>query len=141
MNFLKHIFESETTKSGIIFIVEDNTAYAKTLEAFLKKSVPKIKEVRLFPVGETCLPELYQLPDLIIMDHFLDSKYFDADTGLENVKKIREHYPEMNIVILSSQEEVSVVIEAMEKYNCSYIKKDSAAFEKIKKLVNELYGS
>lgn len=141
MNFLKHIFESETTKRGTIFIVEDNIAYAKTLEAFLKTSFPEIKEVKLFPVGETCLPELHLLPDVIIMDHFLDSKYFDADTGLENVKKIRQEYSEMNIILLSAQEDVTVVIEAIKKYNCSYIKKDSEAFEKLKELIKELYNS
>lgn len=140
MNFLKHIFESENTKTGVVFIVEDNTVYAQTMKAYLKTNIPAIKEIKLFPVGETCLLELHQHPDVIIMDYYLDSKYYDAATGLENIKKIRAQYPEMNIIVLSAQEDISVVIEVIKKYNCSYIKKDNTAFEKLKELILEVYN-
>ena len=139
MGFLKSLFHSESTKTGLVFVVEDNTVYAKTLESFIRTNVPQIKDVQLFPVGETCLMELHKQPDVVIMDYFLDSKYYDAETGLDNIKKIRAQYPQMNIVVLSAQEEIGVVIEAIKKYNCSYIKKDSDALQKLKTLLEEIY--
>ena len=36
MNFLKKLINPSSVKTKIIFIVEDNPAYAKTLETFLK---------------------------------------------------------------------------------------------------------
>jgi two-component system OmpR family response regulator len=138
MNFLKKLLKSKNPKTGIIFIVEDNQAYAKTLESFLKSSFPTIKEIKIFPVGETCLEELDKNPDLIIMDYFLDSKYYDAETGLETIKKIRLAKAEMNIVVLSSQNEIDVVIEAVKQYSCSYVKKDANAFSRLEEIVREV---
>lgn len=139
MGFLKNLFNSETERTGLVFIVEDNPIYAKTLEGFLKANVPAVKEIKLFPVGETCLMELHKQPDVVIMDYFLDSKYYDAETGLDNIKKIRDQFPEMNIIVLSAQEEIGVVIESIKKYNCSYIKKNPDALETLKTLMNEIY--
>lgn len=141
MNFLKKLFKPKANKTGIVFIVEDNAVYAKTLEASIKAEFPQVNTIRLFPVGETCLLELHLNPDLIIMDYFLDTKYTDAETGLENIKKIRAKKSESNIVILSAQSEIEVVVDAIKLYDCSYIKKDEQAFERIKELLNEIYSA
>ncbi len=138
MNFLKKLFKPKAQKTGIIFIVEDNSVYAKTLESSIKSKFPEIKEIKIFPVGETCLLELNRNPDLIIMDYFLDTKYYDAETGLQIIEKIRAEKPEMNIVILSSQNEINVVIEATKTYHCTYIKKDDMAFERLEEVIKEL---
>ncbi|MES2514821.1 MAG: response regulator [Bacteroidota bacterium] len=138
MNFLKKLFKPKATKSGIIFVVEDNPVYAKTLESFIKSNFPEVKEVKVFPVGETCLLELHRDPDLIIMDYFLDTKYFDAETGLEIIKKIRIERPETNIVILSSQSDIEVVVEATKTYHCTYIRKDEGAFERVGEVIREI---
>lgn len=138
MNFLKKLFKPKVQKTGIIFIVEDNLVYAKTLESSIRSKFPEIKEIRIFPVGETCLMELNRNPDLIIMDYFLDTKYYDAETGLQIIEKIRAQKPEMNIVILSSQNEINVVIEATKTYHCTYIKKDDMAFERLEEVIREL---
>lgn len=78
-------------------------------------------------------------PDIIIIDYFLDSKYYDAETGLEIIKQIRTEKPEVNIIVLSSQEDIDVVLEMVKKYNYSYVKKDGEAFKKIGEIVTEIY--
>jgi len=139
MSFLMNLFRSKSQKSGLVFIVEDNKVYAETLKAFLRASVPEVREIKTFPVGETCLPQLHKNPDLVIIDYYLDSKYYDAETGIEIVKQIRADYPEMNILLLSSQNDVDVVLEAIKKYNCSYVKKDDRAFGNVCDVVKEIY--
>ena len=138
INFLKNLFEPKAKHTGIVFIVEDNTAYAKTLELYLKENFSLIKEVKVFPVGETALMEISRNPDLVIIDYFLNSKYHDAVTGLETIRTIREQKPEMNIIVLSGQDNFDVMLEAVQKYKCSYVNKDAQAFEKIAGLVREL---
>ena len=140
MNFLKKLFNVHTTKSGIIFIVEDNPAYANTLELFIKSTFPSVKEVKVFPVGETCLLELNKNPDLIIIDYFLDTKYYDAESGLEIIRKIRIQKPEMNIVVLSSQKDIDVALESVKKYYCSYVQKDEQACARIEEIINEMFS-
>lgn len=143
MNFFKNLFKSdeqqEKKKSGIVFIVEDNKPYAETLKVFLSSEVPGIKEIKIFPVGETCLMELRRDPEVIIIDYFLDSKYYDAETGLEIIKQIRAEKPDVEIVVLSSQENLDVVLESVKKHQCSYVKKDENAFEKVGEIVSEIF--
>src|ERR1700740_2596736 len=125
MNFFKKMFSStQPDKQNIVFIVEDNAAYAKVIENFIKTNFSSIDEVKKFPVGETCLMELDRNPDVIIMDYYLDSKYEDAETGLETVKKIRAQNPNVNIIVLSAQKDLDITLEAVSKYHCTYIKKD-----------------
>lgn len=140
MSFLKNLFKLKTERTGIVFIVEDNKMYSEMLKEFLNTKIPAIKELKLFPVGETCLMELHKNPDVIIIDYFLDSKYYDAETGLEIVKQIRLEKPEMNIIVLSAQEDIEVVLEAVKKYNCSYVKKDENAFGKVEEMVLDIFN-
>ncbi|MBK6525056.1 MAG: response regulator [Crocinitomicaceae bacterium] len=126
-------------RTGIIFIVEDNPMYAKALESSIRASFPEMAQVKTFPVGETCLLDLRRNPDVIIIDYFLDSKYDDAETGLEIIRQIRDEKPDVNIIVLSSQSEIDVVVEAVEKYNCSYVKKDEEAFYKVEMLIANMY--
>jgi two-component system OmpR family response regulator len=137
MSFLKNIIAPKPTKSGIIFIVEDNPVYAKALESSLRAKFPELKDVKIFPVGETCLLELDKNPDLIIIDYFLDSKYFDAETGREIVQKIRQLKPEMNILLLSAQNETDIFVDSINKFQCSYVKKDAEAFSRVEEIVRE----
>lgn len=138
MSFLTKFFNQKPVKTGIIFIVEDNIIYAKTLEAFIKSNFDTVKEIKIFPVGETCLMELHRNPDLIIMDYILDTKYDDAETGLEIVKHLRGQKIDTNIILLSSQSEIEIVHDAIKNYNCHYIKKDEFAFVKIGKIIKEI---
>lgn len=138
MNFLKNLFKTPPQKSGIVFIVEDNALYASTLKNFINTNFPQVKEIIVFPVGETCLTNLHKNPDLIIIDYFLDSKYYDAETGLQTIEKIRSEKPQLNIIVLSSQQDIDVVIEAVKKYNCSYVKKDNDAFARVAELAKDI---
>lgn len=138
MNFLKNLFKSKSTKSGIVFIVEDNQAYASSLRSFIELNFPELREIKIFPVGETCVMELHRSPDIIIIDYFLDSKYSDAESGLETIKHIRAQKPNMNLIVLSSQSDIEVVIESVKKFHCTYIKKDENTFERLKETILEI---
>jgi two-component system OmpR family response regulator len=138
MSFLKNLFKSAKPKTGIVFIIEDNPAYSKMLEGYIKTHFPEIKDIRKFPVGETCISELNVNPDLIIVDYFLDTRYPDAASGLEIIKEIRGQRPEMNVVVVSAQKEIDVVLEAIQTLHCSYIKKDDQAFDRVAELIREI---
>ncbi|HSH67919.1 MAG TPA: response regulator [Bacteroidia bacterium] len=139
MNFLKKLISPSSVKTKIIFIVEDNPAYAKTLEAFLKNKFSDVKEIKVFPVGEVCLMEIHRNPTVVIMDYFLDTKYADAETGLEIIQKIKAQKPQTNIIILSSQKALDVTHEAVKKYDCNYVNKDESAFSKVEALIRQMW--
>jgi DNA-binding NarL/FixJ family response regulator len=117
-----------------VFLVEDNTVYAKSLQGFLLTHFPDMK-IKLFPVGETCLMKMHLNPDVVIMDYFLNSKYGEAQNGLEIIKRIKEQNPQTNIVVLSAQDNYTVVLDAIKQYGCFYVQKDEGAFNKVQQLI------
>ncbi|PBQ30317.1 hypothetical protein CNR22_00590 [Sphingobacteriaceae bacterium] len=134
----ENVLLKKESKSGVFFIVEDNEAYAKTLQSFIKVNFPEAKEVKTFPVGETCVLELYKKPDVVIVDYFLDGEKFNAETGIEIIRQIKEEEPDMNIILLSSNDSPAVYKAAVENYNCPFVKKDAGAFEKIYDLIAQI---
>lgn len=139
MSIRKNVLLKKESASGVFFIVEDNDAYAKTLESFLKVNFPEAKEIKIFPVGETCLLELHKKPDAVIIDYFLDGKKFNAETGIEIIRQIKEQDPGMNIILLSSNDSPGVYKIAVENYNCPFVKKDADAFDTIYELISHIW--
>lgn len=126
-----------SNKTKNIFIVEDNEAYAKLLEGFLKTKFPEVNDIKIFSIGESSLMELYQNPSVIIIDHLLNSVQNDAATGLSIIKEIKNTTPAANVILLSAQKEFDVVSKTISKYGCKYVKKDENAFDKVEQLVKE----
>lgn len=133
-----------TTPSGndkkIIFIVEDNEIYAKSLQTFIHENFNEIEKIKIYPIGEMCIMELERNPNIIIVDYFLNSKYAEANNGLEIIKRIKLLKPNTNIIILSSQDSLEIVSETITQYDCNYISKDEDAFNKIKLTIKEILG-
>lgn len=122
----------------IIFIVEDNEVYAKLLQTFIQNHFPNIKEIKIFRIGEMCLMEINRNPSIIIMDYFLNSKYEEANNGLEIIKRIKMLKPKTKIIVLSIQEKFNIAIESIRKYDCIYIQKDQEAFNKVEHFINQI---
>lgn len=120
-----------------IFIIEDDALYGKTLKVFLKNSFPEVKVIKIFPIGEMSLMELQLNPNVIIIDYFLNSKISEAHNGLEIIKQIKSQKPGTNIIVLSSQENPGVILEAIRDYDCVYVQKDKDAFNHVEQLVKK----
>lgn len=126
------MFAAPNTERKLIFIVEDNETYARSLKTFILNHYPAIHEIEIFPIGEMCVMELSRNPDIVIIDYFLNSKHSEANNGLEIIKRIKLLKPNTNIIALSSQENIDVVSETIKQYDCIYIPKNQTAFNKIK---------
>ncbi len=135
--FTKNFKKAHLSKQ-IIFIVEDNEAYGKSLRAFIQAHFPEIKEIKNFRIGEMCLMELHRNPGIVIVDYFLNSKYEDAHNGLEIIEQIKNLKPNTQIIVLTSQERPGVIIDAIKKYDCGYVQKDENAFKYVKKLIKNI---
>jgi DNA-binding NarL/FixJ family response regulator len=135
--FYKKIIPGEK----IIFIVDDDDVYSKALKAFIQHRFPDMKDVKSFSTGELCLLEMHMNPGIVIMDYFLNSKNEDANSGLEIIKRIKTHRPQTNIIMLSIQKNSNVILDAIKKYNCIYVPKDSESFNKIEMIIKNIYYS
>lgn len=129
------------TGDKTIFIVEDNGIYAKSLQAFIQSHFHNITEAKIFNIGEMSLMEMHHKPIVIIMDYYLNSKYAEAHNGLEIIEVIKTHHPETNIIVLSSQTDSNIILEAINKFDCFYVHKDQEAFNKIELYINQIINN
>src|ERR1043166_2650050 len=94
-----------------IFLVDDDAVFLKLLEIEFLQQADFLKET--FSTGEQCLENLSHMPDLIILDYFLDGVIKTAMTGLETLDKIKALNVHTPVVMLSSQDKIEVAINCM----------------------------
>ena len=100
-----------------IFIVEDDPWYGEILQYHL--SLNPEHEIFRYTTGKDCLANISKKPDLISIDYSL------PDTnGVELLKKIKQQYPEIPIVVISAQEDVSTAVDLLKKGASDYFIKD-----------------
>lgn len=100
-----------------IFIVEDDPWYGEMLKYHL--SLNPDYEVHLFENGKDCLNNLHKRPNVICVDYNLpDLK------GDKLLRRIKEHNSSVPIIIISGQEEISIVLELLKRGAYEYIIKD-----------------
>jgi DNA-binding NtrC family response regulator len=102
-----------------IFIVEDDPWYGEILAYHLALN-PDYKITR-YETGKECLSNMHQKPDLITIDFSLpDMK------GDKLFKKVRDINPQVPIIFISSQEEISVAVDLLKMGASDYLVKDEA---------------
>ena len=107
-----------------IFIVEDDAWYADFLKYQL--SFEPAYEVEIFPSGKECLNNLYKKPSVITVDYSLpDMK------GTELLKKILAHNPEIAVIIISGQKDITTAIELLKEGAFDYIDKDEGTRDRL----------
>ena len=120
----------KSKKLETVFIVEDSPIQRSMLKDHLTKYANlKIKE---YSSGDACVKELIvgdvEEPDLILMDYFLDSNFSSSKDGLESLTKLREIYPDINVIMLTSVENKKIVELSTKKGALDYIVKGVTAF-------------
>lgn len=112
-----------------IFIVEDDLLYSKMVNHRLTMD-PEF-EVKTFSLGEALLSS-DDVPDLITLDHSLPDY-----SGVEILPKILHKFPNVQVVVLSAQEDISIAIELLRGGAYDYIVKDGDAMNKLWHVVHK----
>lgn len=129
---------SEIEKSVIrIFLVDDDKLYLKFLENQFSEN--PVFKVSVFSTGEKCLAHLFEKPDVIILDYFLNSKEEAAKNGLEILIKIKETNSDIHVIMLSSLENVEIALNCI-RYNAfNFIVKNSTTFLRLKHSIKQIF--
>ncbi len=130
-----------TKKLTSVFIVEDNAVQRSMLSDHLSK-YPKLK-IREFSSGDSCLKEMIsgnvEEPELVLMDYFLDSSFGTSKDGLETLTKLKEIFPDTDVVMLTSVENQKIIDLAKKKGALDYIVKSAGSFQKLDSIINSNY--
>lgn len=120
-----------------IFIVDDNEMFAEMLRDHLSQN-PAYK-ISVFNTGEDCLKNLYQSPDLILLDFYLNDKFKEAANGLKILEEIKKQKSQAHIIMLSSQERYTVAAQTISKGAEQYVIKDKDTFNNIGKILRTIF--
>jgi two-component system response regulator AtoC len=107
-----------------IFVVEDDVWYGSMLEHYL--SLNPEYEVKRFESPTDFFAHLHENPDVVTLDYSLP----DCD-GAEVLKKIKEHNPDIRVLIISGQEDVATAINLLKNGAFDYIVKDDDTKDRV----------
>ena len=91
---------------NLIFVVDDDPLIRNLLDHTIRNRWGY--RIRLFSGKNEQIWKPEETPDLVILDIMLSDS-----NGLDVLKKIKEHLPEVPVLMLSSQTDVGVAIETM----------------------------
>ncbi len=101
-----------------IFVVEDNDWYNRLLVHTL--SLNPDYEVKGFVNGRDFLNSLHESPGIVTLDYRLPDI-----SGSELLKQIRQEHPEIQVILISEQEDINTVVELLKLGAKDYIIKSN----------------
>lgn len=118
-------------KAFKIFVVEDDEWYNRLLVHTL--SLNPDYEIQSFVTGKDCLSNLHQGPDIVTLDYRLpDMK------GLDVLKQIKEINDDIQIILISEQDDIEVVVNLLQNGAYDYIVKSRDIRERLLNTVNNI---
>ncbi len=125
-------------KLSSVFIIEDSVSELQMAIEYFSK-YPTI-ETKGFATGELCIKELVVsgfVPDMILLDYFLDSENPVSKDGLEVLVKLAELCPNSEIIMLSSVENQRVIDLARQKGASYYVVKGAEGYQKLDSIISK----
>lgn len=114
-----------------IFILDDDAWYGSMLQHYL--SLNPDYEIKRFESSKLFFESLHERPDVVTLDYSLP----DMD-GSEVLKKIREAHPDIRVIIISGQEDVSTAINLLKNGAFDYIVKDDDTKDRLWNIIMHL---
>ncbi|HYQ57933.1 MAG TPA: sigma-54 dependent transcriptional regulator [Draconibacterium sp.] len=119
------------TKALKIFVVEDDEWFRRLLVHNL--SMNPDYEIKAYGTGKECLNNLHELPDVVTLDYRLpDMK------GLEVLKQIKATNEDIQVILISEQDDIEVVVDLLKHGAYDYIVKSKDIRERLLNTVNNI---
>lgn len=117
-----------------IFVVEDNEWYNKFLVHHLSLNPDYL--VTGFKSGNDLIKNMHKSPAVITLDYKLP----DTD-GKQLLKKIKESYPDVEVIVISEQNEIEVAVQLLKDGAYDYIVKGDDIQNRLINAVNNIRKS
>jgi DNA-binding NtrC family response regulator len=114
-----------------IFIVDDDLFCLNMYDQHIKNL--GYEDITLFQNGTDCLNNLIEYPNIIFLDHNMDML-----SGFEVLKKIKRFDPNVNVVMVSGQDDLQIALNALKYGAFDYIAKGDQENEKIESVIKRI---
>jgi len=116
-----------------LYILEQNTLSSAVLMNFLEKRFSQSLNISLFMDGQSLLKKIDATTAIVILDYDLSEESAD-----ELFLAIKNKNKAIEIIMLSSDEEIGTAIDAYQKLPKSFVIKDKNDLNKIQSLLNRI---
>lgn len=113
------------------FIVDDDIFCANVYKQYLSNL--NYSDITYFSNGNDCLDNLHQNPDIIFLDHDMGDL-----SGFEVLKQIKHENPNIYVVMVSGQENISIAVDALKHGAFDYVIKDNTVCEKLTNIISKI---
>lgn len=114
-----------------IFIVEDDLLYGEMLRHHL--ALNPDNEIYLYRNGEECLKNMYREPKMVSLDYSLPDM-----SGLDIMRRIKKDYPEIPVIIVSGQEDISTAVTLLREGAYDYFVKDDDVKDRLWNVIKKI---
>lgn len=121
------------TQGVNLYIVDDNKLVVADLKHYLQDKFGVSIKITTFNDGESCIEKINQDTDIVILDYFLNGQ-----NGLEVLKLIKEKNSKTEVIMLSSNEDISVAIQTFKNGATDYVVKGHGALKKLSKVIYQI---
>ena len=118
-----------TPETVRIFVVEDDPLYLKLVRYIAELNPDHV--VHTFHDGKSCLDNLHQSPKIVILDYTLPDV-----TGKEVLTEIKKYDPEIQVIVVSSQESINTAVSLLKHGAYDYITKDNETKDRLLNAIN-----
>jgi DNA-binding NtrC family response regulator len=120
-----------------IFLVDDDAFFLKALQIEFLENADFLIET--YATGELCLANLKNNPDIIILDYHLNGIDLDAMNGIDILDEIKAYNKNIQVVMLSSQDEINVAVNCMHHKAFDYVVKNETAFLRLQNIITNIF--
>lgn len=120
-----------------LFLVDDDAVFLKSLEIEFHHHADF--NIETYSTGEHCLDNLSHLPDVIILDYYLNGVVKNAINGIETLDKIKAFSQDIPVIMLSSQDKIDVAINCMHHHALDYVVKSETSFVRLQNIITAIF--
>lgn len=117
-----------------LFLVDDESYQSEMLKDYLVERF--LYDIKIFDNGEEALANMHLNPEIVILDYHLSSHKKDAKNGVEILKRIKDQYPQTQVIMLSGQDKIDVAVDTMKYGAYDYVVKGESAYTRIENVIN-----
>jgi two-component system, OmpR family, response regulator len=123
-------------KPRVVFVIEDEPLEQELIADYLRSRY-KVDTYR-FSNGEAALEKMGLAPQLVFLDYNLDQEGQSNSNGIDVLKKIKKIAPHTHVVMLTSQDQVSISVDCMKHGAYDYVVKGDSAFKRIENIFGNI---
>ncbi|MEM1321740.1 MAG: sigma-54 dependent transcriptional regulator [Bacteroidota bacterium] len=122
---------NKKTAPSKVFIVEDDPIFVRLVKYVFELNPDY--EIHVFPNGRSCIEHLHLNPTIVSLDYSLPDM-----TGREVLEHIKTYNKDINVIILSGQQDITVAVQLLRTGAHDYIVKNDETKERLINTINHL---